>query len=202
MRTHDDVIRALDSFKPDTSAIRQFLHYLAFEFYSFARFKTRRVPWTDGTFMTATQSIDYQTLRLPDQPQFCMERRTRPAVTQDSVLFDRYRQPNGSVVSAAGSVAAAVQKPNNANAHKDNSYKSPTRAAVNSKDQFVSPPPLSELLPVVSRHSSKPVVLRKFLKLRQNPVMFFRDSKFGVFRSIGESISYDESVRTTTRGKQ
>jgi predicted glycosyltransferase involved in capsule biosynthesis len=161
--THDDVLRAVESFRPDRDAVRAFLHYLVFEFYSFARFTTRRVAWTDGALMTATTGIDYRVARVPGCRPLRMEWREQIEVSEASVLFDRYRGADGQVCrqpqrSAAGKPVAA--KP----------------AA-----KVVSSAP-------VAPGGTRPQALRKLKKLRENPVMFLRDSRFGLLRAIGTSL--------------
>lgn len=164
--THEEVLEALKSFAPDRDAIKQFLHYLVFEFYSFAHFTTHRVAWADGALMTATKSIDYLTLRLPGKTAWHMEGRQRAAVGQDSVLFDRYRGPDGSVLPVPA--------------------KSSTPAANRAPASAAHPSALAE----TSRAGARPSpLLRKLKKLQHNPVMFLRDSQFSVLRSIGQSIT-------------
>lgn len=165
---HDDVLAALREFRPDPQAIRQFLHYLVFEFYSFARFQTRRVQWTDGALMTATTGIEYLTLRMPGRPTFHMEGRARPAVAHDSILFDRYRNPAGVVVPTAA--------------------KAPAPATNAARPEMAVQARPTEAKPSSPKPPKPPKLLRKFRKLRENPVMFLRDSQFSLLRSIGNSI--------------
>ncbi len=168
--THDDVLHAIEHFKPDPTTVRQFLHYLVFEFYSFARFTTQRVSWIDGALMTATRRIDYLSLRLPGLAPVQMQRRLTPGVSQASILFDRYRSPDGKVGStpsarpATGRVAASAPK---------------------AGESAASPRPQDN---DTTRATHKPMLLRKFKKLRSNPVMFLRDSQFSMLRSLGKSI--------------
>ncbi len=253
VRTVDDVMTALNTFKPDAQALRQFFHYLVFEFYSFAKFKTRRVPWVDGSMMTATQRIDYKVIRIPGQEELRLERRPRSAISHDSVLFDRYRGTDGKVVPerVALSKPAAVPKtapaPAPARANKPAAavaagpvdarpvdarpVSAPTRSAVAVKPDSVSAAAIvspmtsnvtvssvrspagtsapaasssqepvnhssaGEALPMnpsvgkSSGAASGPVVLKKLKKLRNDPITFLRDSRYGVFRTIGRSVS-------------
>ncbi len=173
VHSHQDVIDAispLTAFRPDREAIRQFLHYLVFEFYSFANFKTRRVRWKDGTWMTATQSIDYKVLRLPGVQEIRLEQRSSVEVPKASILFDRYRSAWVKAGAAQTSNAPGVEA-------KPSTVSAVSNASADGK-----------IVPLNSR-SRSPLTLRKLKKLRQNPVMFLRDSQYSVLKTLGYSIS-------------
>lgn len=99
----EEVLEALTNFRPDREKVLRFLHYLVFEFYSFGHFKTREVAWTDGAKMTATVDIEYTELRTPGQTEVVYERRQTTEVSEASILFDRYRRPNGEIAREASS---------------------------------------------------------------------------------------------------
>jgi hypothetical protein len=183
--THEEVLHALKHARPDRTAIRQFLHYLVFEFYSFAKFKTRRVAWKDGALMTATTAIDYRVARLPDCPDFRMEQRQQVAVSDKSILFDRYRGIDGNIRRQTGAAPAAA-KPNTP--AKPAAVAKPAPAA---KTQQVvgAKPNLTLVKPEPAAQA--PQFLRKMRKLKNNPVMFMRDSKNPMLRAIGWSIEHD-----------
>ncbi|WP_435655866.1 capsular polysaccharide export protein, LipB/KpsS family [Brucella pituitosa] len=74
----------------DKLASLQFLRHLAGRVYSFGEHVTKPVRMPDGSRMTATTDILYEILRLPNRV-IRTPRRTKPKVTWDSFLFDRYR---------------------------------------------------------------------------------------------------------------
>lgn len=184
--THEEVLDALRQVRPDRDAVLQFLHYLVFEFYSFARFKTRRVAWKDGALMTATTAIDYRVVRVPACPPLQIEQRQQVEITDRSILFDRYRGIDGNLRRqpnpAPSRPAAPPAKP-----------AAPTRPVIPSGQAKVEV--VTELSTLhLSGPRSEPDIppfLRKFRKLRSNPIMFMRDSKHPMLRAIGWSIRHD-----------
>ena len=181
----NEVLDALAFFRPKKELIIKFLHYLIFEFYSFAEFKTRKVPWKDGSFMTATTEINYTTIRIPGCDELNLELRKSVQVGHDSILFDRYRRPDGGVAGAPVSKKPEIKKDsflsNEAmEQHLENKAvrKLPVELEIREK--------MSAPQDALGRQSSS--WLRKFKKLRQNPIMFLRDSKLSSIRKIGNSI--------------
>lgn len=179
VRTADDVIDALAKFKPSRDLILQFLHYLVFEFYSFAEFKTRRVPWKDGSFMTATTEINYLAVRVPGCDELKMELRQKVQVTHDSVLFDRYRAPDGTVL---GAIKLVKPKQAPATSSPKPKEKDPTAriSGVSEKDLIGHMDGAQKDAP-----PEKSGALKKIKKLKENPIMFLRDSRFFALRKIG-----------------
>lgn len=189
--THEDVLHALRHVRPDREAMLQFLHYLVFEFYSFARFKTRRVAWKDGALMTATTAIDYRVVRVPACPPLHIEQRQQVEIADKSILFDRYRGLDGNLrrhpQAAAAKPAApkpAASKPAPPKPATPSGAKPPSPAAPTTSQpalQLVRTEPAPDIPPLV----------RKFRKLRSDPVMFMRDSRHPMLRAIGWSIRHD-----------
>lgn len=177
---HEDVLKAIEEFEPDRLKVLRFLYYLVFEFYSFGQFKTRRVAWTDGAFMTATTGIDFHVIRFPECREVRMEWRDAPLVPMRSILFDRYRNSDGSLRFGPSSAKASPM-----GASAGGRILSPGRALANvgggagrtAMDQGGA-----------SGRRGLGSVFRKFRKLRGNPVMFLRDSRFRPLRWIGWSI--------------
>ncbi|MDK3023791.1 glycosyltransferase [Cupriavidus taiwanensis] len=169
----DDVVEALKSFRPDFEKSLRFLSYLINDFYSFGKFKTRKVKWHDGSLMTATTAIDFYKIRFPSRPEMARTLREVVEVSSDSVLFDRYRAASARVVTAEKAPAAAkaskevVARPVAARAE------APRPVRVEPKPAPVKP---------------KPSWRRKAKKLMSNPVMFLRDSRHAVFRALGNRV--------------
>lgn len=199
---HDDVLHTLRHARPDREAILQFLHYLVFEFYSFANFKTRRVAWTDGSLMTATTAIDYRVARIPGCDVVRMEHRTTVAVADKSILFDRYRGIDGNIrrQTGAAQVPAAVTKAGPAAKPAPAPAKKPAPVAKPAQASPSVPAVRPELTLVKSEvqdavinapGNQNPRIMKKLKKLRENPVMFMRDSKHPMLRAIGWSLQHD-----------
>lgn len=163
VKNETNVIDALNNFKPDSAAILCFLHYLLFEFYSFARFETRKVRWGDGAFMTSTTAIDYFVVRIPGCDEFRLEQRTTPEINHSSILFDRYK--GGGNIHTNKKTATPPQKP--------------VQQSIAIPQQKKRSTLLTLDLPLV----------RKANKLRNNPVMFLRDSQFMILRTLGNTIT-------------
>lgn len=210
--THDDVLAALETFRPSRDAIRQFLHYLVFEFYSFARFTTRQVPWKDGSRMTATTAIDYLVARLPECPEIRMEWRTQPEIPNSSILFDRYRHamsaprvqasvpaPTGPVTAAAGAKPAPSSAPKvvpgpamkptpsagvrPAPSASSNAPGRPTNGHASVSDGRAS------MNGSAKTRSGTPAPIAKLRKLQRDPVRFLLDSRIALLRVVGESLA-------------
>lgn len=178
-----EVFNALAVFRPNKEMIIKFLHYLIFEFYSFAEFKTRKVPWKDGSFMTATTEINYKTIRIPGCEELNLELRKSVQVGHDSVLFDRYRRPDGGIAGAPMPKKPEIRKDDLASnrlLERQVENKGRLQLTVAHENLEKANPPQDVL-----RRSSWS---RKFKKLRQNPIMFLRDSKFFSVRNVGNSI--------------
>ncbi len=159
VRSAADVMAALGRFRPDEEKVLRFIHYLVFEFYSFGKFQTREVAWTAGAKMTATVGIDYEVVRLPGQPSIRYERRSTVEVAEGSILFDRYRKPNGMLLRDEARGASPPPPPSAAK-------------RVEGKAVPTNVPPGS--------------ARRKLKKLSEDPRAFFRDSRIPAFRSFGK----------------
>jgi hypothetical protein len=164
-----EVLDAISNFKPNIDLVRQFLYYLIFEFYSFAEFTTRRVSWRDGSLMTATTAIDYRVIRMPQCPEMRFERRTEPLVGRSSILFDRYRAEVKRSPTGIGAQKSMGKQPEPPQASRGGTVTGGLVASSTPKQR-------------------RPVVIRKLIKLKNNPTMFFRDSRFAFLRWIGWSI--------------
>ncbi|WP_454738213.1 capsular polysaccharide export protein, LipB/KpsS family [Cupriavidus necator] len=176
-----DVVEALSSFKPDFEKSVRFMSYLINDFYSFGRFKTRKVRWHDGSFMTATTEIDFYNLRFPGKKEMKRILRDQVEVSSESVLFDRYRAAAAQAKVVAAKPAPAKPVPAKPAPAKANSEAPPKLApALAAQDGRIE----------VKRSSSSqmPSWRRKMRKLTNNPVMFFRDSKYTLFRAIGNRV--------------
>ena len=91
VRTIADVRRALAAAMiVDREKAIRFIHYLRFEFYSFGEHVTRAVKMADGSNMTATLDILYETLRFEGNSNSFVQRK-RAECSWESILFDRYR---------------------------------------------------------------------------------------------------------------
>lgn len=163
--SHEDVLNKIRNFKPDPERTFQFLHYLLKEFYSFGKFKTRTVPWKDGALMTATTGIDFNAVRIPGCPPLTMERRERVLVGENSILFDRYRGIDGNI----------RRKPAIATPHATKPSGAPAKASA----------PVNDLNHSKREKRQKNGFLKKIKKLRENPVMFLRDSRFNWLKNLG-----------------
>ncbi|CAM3269864.1 glycosyltransferase [Cupriavidus taiwanensis] len=181
-----DVVAVLNRSRPDYEKALRFLSYLVNDFYSFGKFKTRKVAWHDGSFMTATTAIDFYKIRFPGRPEMTRKLRDTVEVSSDSVLFDRYRAASARVpamekVSApakAGKEATAKPAPVRVEVPRQVPVDTPRPARAEPK---TAPPKAAPAKPTPSWR-------RKAKKLMSNPVMFFRDSKHAVFRAIGNRV--------------
>lgn len=190
--THEDVLHALQHVRPDRESVLQFLHYLVFEFYSFARFKTRRVAWKEGALMTATTAIDYRVVRVPGCPHLHIEQRQQVEIADKSILFDRYRGLDGNLrrLPAAAAKPATATKP--ATAAKPAAAKPAGTPAAKPPSPVAATSGQPALQLVRSEPEQEvPPLIRKFRKLRSNPIMFMRDSKHPMLKAIGWSIRHD-----------
>ncbi|SOZ38297.1 putative glycosyltransferase involved in capsule biosynthesis, similar to kpsS (plasmid) [Cupriavidus neocaledonicus] len=169
----DDVVNALNCFKPDFEKSLRFLSYLINDFYSFGKFKTRRVKWHDGSFMTATTAIDFYKIRFPGRPEMTRHLRESVEVSSDSVLFDRYRASSAQVL-AIEKASAAVKIIKEAQPKSASARAEPAKQTV--------------ALPKHPPAKAMPSWRRKARKLMNNPIMFLRDSRHAVFRAIGNSV--------------
>lgn len=160
-----EIISGLGSFKPDSEKVLRFLSYLVSHFYSFAKFRTRRVPWEGGGEMTATTAIEYYRVRFPGEPEMVLERRSAPIVSSRSILFDRYRNPDGALRHGKSTQRTTDRSQSSA----DPSIVKNAKPRVRS-DQLVD---------------SVGVFKRKFNKLRRTPALFFADSKNSLLRMVG-----------------
>ncbi|NOV22347.1 glycosyltransferase [Cupriavidus necator] len=164
-----EVVAALNNLKPDFEKSLRFLSYLVNDFYSFGKFKTRKVKWHDGSLMTATTAIDFYKIRFPGRPEMTRTLRSAVEVSSGSVLFDRYR-----------AALARVPAPATAKVSKEVvAHPAPVRTEV-SKPVRPAPQPAPA--------KPKPSWRRKAKKLLSNPVMFLRDSRHAVFRAIGDRV--------------
>ncbi|MFJ4292387.1 glycosyltransferase [Cupriavidus sp. NPDC089707] len=173
-----DVVRALNEFKPDYEKAIRFISYLINDFYSFGRFKARKVKWHDGSFMTATTEIDFYELRYPGKKELKRELRDTVEVSSESILFDRYRAAATVVnVPKEASVKAAPAKL---------VKEAPAKVVVSAPPQM----PQSIQADVGRRPANQlPSWRRKMKKLTNNPVMFLRDSRHPLFRAIGNRVA-------------
>lgn len=153
-----DLNNGLNCFLPDVNYIRRFVYYLVFNFYSFAKFTTRRVDWHDGTFMTATTAIEYAQVRFPGQAHVFYERRENIDIPNGSILYDRYRNSDGSI------------------RYGTRSQRSNTGALPSGRETNIS------------SGNKKSRVVRLWKKFMNNPVMYLRDSKNPIERWIGFAI--------------
>ncbi len=167
--THEEVNAALMSFVPDREKALRFVSYLVNEFYSFGRFSTRKVRWHDGSWMTATTAIDFYTLRVPGHAEVRRQLRDSVEVASSSILFDRYRTNSGDLNLGTTTANKAVVGDNKASASKAISQ--------------------TKLPGVASGASKAPLWKKRLKKLKNNPVMYLRDSKIGLFRAIGNRMS-------------
>ncbi|MCO4889692.1 glycosyltransferase [Cupriavidus sp. WGtm5] len=176
-----DAVAVLNGCKPDFEKSLRFLSYLINDFYSFGKFKTRKVKWHDGSFMTATTAIDFYKIRFPGRPEMNRSLREAVEVSSDSVLFDRYR-------AASARATTAVKAPAAVTAGKEMGAKPvPVRAEAPKQAPAQAPKPVradAKRAPA----TQKPAWQRKAKKLMSNPVMFFRDSRLAVFRAIGNRV--------------
>jgi len=183
----EQVNAALRGFTPDAEKTERFLNYLVNRFYSFARFTTRRVAWEDGNFMTATTAIDYHVLRVPGHAEMRRTIRDKVEVPATSILFDRYRKADGNL--NAGLVAAPKATP----PQKAATAKATPKPA--SAKPASSVPAVSQAKPVAAGPKPEPArsgsLQRKLKKFSENPVMFFRDSKIGLLRMVGNRMIRD-----------
>jgi predicted glycosyltransferase involved in capsule biosynthesis len=179
VKDHDDVVKELRHPTFDRGTRLQFLHYLVFKFYSFADFKTRTVKWQDNSLMTATTSIDYKILRFPGLPGVNLERRAQAEISDNSILFDRYRDWDRSIRRTRRNSGVPIA-----------SQAKVLAAGVLKKSgglQVLS----TDLTVIKHSNGSSPLWLRRLNKLKNNPVMYLRDSKFRILRSVGWSIKKD-----------
>lgn len=153
--TLESALSGVLSFSPDLERTRAFLYYLIFVFYSFGRFETRQVSWGDGSRMTATTNIEFDTIRFPGVPEIRYERRTSPRISESSVIFDRYRNPDGKLRRVFKQASRVADE-------KDSSEK---RTGVRLSGQGSLP--------------------RKLRKLRNSPKRFFEESQYGFLRVVG-----------------
>lgn len=87
-----DILYWIDqNFSPDFEKIKRFIHYLAFEFYSFGDFITKPVLLTDGSRMTATTDIKIEVIRGLFDSDYHLINRKRAELSWNSLLYDRYR---------------------------------------------------------------------------------------------------------------
>ncbi len=87
----EDVLKILDlDFIPDPFKTARFVSLLIHDLYSFGDHMTKKVKMPDGSNMTATTDILYDTLRVNDQTHR-FSYRSKPSCTWSSILFDRYR---------------------------------------------------------------------------------------------------------------
>ena len=92
----DMLIHYLESgFRPDKESILRFLAYLLFDFYSFGDFTNREVRLDNGkgSRITATVAINFSELRGLTSDTLYFNTRSKPEVSKDSILFDRYKSP-------------------------------------------------------------------------------------------------------------
>lgn len=151
---------ALENFVPDREKTLRFINFLVNKFYSFGVFETRKVPWHDGSIMTATTDINYYILRLPNRPEIKRTIRTNIEVSNSSILFDRYRMANGNLDFGARQVRIT------SNAENAKSVNAPASAVTRKK------------------HG----VRRKLKKLFEDPARFFRESRYSALRLMGNKL--------------
>lgn len=167
VKSADDLIENLSVFRPDKEKTLRFLSYLINDFYSFAKFKTRKVAWEAGAFMTATTGIDYYVLRFPGKEEMRLECSVLPTVSSKSMIFDRYRGLDG---------ALRVKKSHN----KKDSVKPIVQN--NAEKTFNTSTELEILEPSLSLRN------KKIKKFKESPKRFFSDSKNPIFKAFSKLI--------------
>jgi hypothetical protein len=120
-----------------------------------------------------------------------IEQRQQVEIADKSILFDRYRGLDGNLrrhpQAATAKPAApkpAASKPAPPKPATPSGAKPPSQAAPTTSQpalQLVRTEPAPDIPPLV----------RKFRKLRSDPVMFMRDSRHPMLRAIGWSIRHD-----------
>lgn len=99
VRTIADIRRELSAAMiVDRERAIRFIHYLRFEFYSFGEHMTRAVKMADGSNMTATLDILYETLRFEGKSNSFVQRKSAEC-SWESILFDRYRMAEKQAAS-------------------------------------------------------------------------------------------------------
>lgn len=174
-----DLITGLDKFKPDREKVLRFLSFLINDFYSFGEFVTRTVPWVDGTKMTATTAINYYCVRYPNQDEMVLERNKLVLVPGNSLLFDRYRNPNGDI--RLGEVKNNELKKKNNEPHDGKKIATIVKTNVleNTNEVIYMENKPEELYERVSK---------KITKLKNDPKSFLDDSQFKVLKFIGKVV--------------
>lgn len=159
-------------------AYRKFLHYLRFRYYSVGSFSTRAVTMPDGTRMTATTSIRFQTIRGFGNFDLEFANRSSPLDSRKSMLFDRYMGARENAVATKGRPpsAPAKNRPHSRPSHAD---WSPGRRALH----WVSRQTIGHFQTADDRH-----------RLANNPIDFFQKAKWGPNRFFGR-ILLDKSQR-------
>lgn len=175
----EDFMQGLNSYKPDPEKTLRFISYLINDFYSFGKFKTRTVPWVNGTKMTATTDIEYYCVRFPNISEMVLERSVKPTISDSSCLFDRYRNPNNII-----RLGLAPKQP-------EKVVVKPTpkpKQSVTIEHEEIIIANKKALLENQSSNLDLLSIQRKLRKLKNNPKSFLEDSKNPVLKKIGSVI--------------
>jgi len=180
----EDVLKGL-FFKPDDEKTLRFLSYLINDFYSFGVFKTRVVDWIDGSKMTATTAIDYYCVRFPNEEEMFLERSEDPYIKTSSILFDRYRDANGNIrfgatVSEIKTTKKLVKKDSTSEYKKDSTSEYKKDSTSEYKKDSISE--------YGKEKASISPLSRKLRKLKRDPGLFLRDTRYPLLRNIGRLI--------------
>lgn len=173
----EDVVYALKHFRPHQEKTLKFLSYLINEFYSFGNFTTRIVDWEGGAKMTATTAINYYCVRFPKTDEMLLERSQVPVISKNSILFDRYRNPNGII--RQGDIVQDIPI---------NSSVGVVEKTVTESRKLLSTDRVNHKLSINKINQEVSVLERKLNKFKNNPKLFLDDSQFMVLRLMGRFV--------------
>lgn len=159
--TDKEVLSIMASgFKPDNETLFRFLYFLISKFYSFGKFTVTERKWEDGGRITFTSNIDFYQIRNIGQRDLNMYVESTPRIKNTSILFDRYR-------------------------HKGFSEEKKEQGFISK----IILPAYQKLGVYLFRITVGPFLdKKKYLKLKQSPSSFFRDSKSSFTRSFGMAL--------------